>query len=166
MGRPFSRWPTVGDSRSRIQWEYLDDGELLTMNRDAGSHAFDRAYWMTDSTTPHRSRASVASLSSPPWSSLARRIPVGVGLASPDGAAPPSTRRGCRGGCSPSPSPLQIAGGTHPDSSAIHRVQFANNAARGAAQSIVLVLVQKDRALAGMIHNCRVQNFRRTLALA
>src|SRR5438876_9216723 len=58
MGRPFSRWPTVGDSRSRIQWEYLDDGELLTMNRDAGSHAFDRAYWMTDSSTRHASPES------------------------------------------------------------------------------------------------------------
>src|SRR5207245_9546541 len=100
MGRPFSRWPTVGDSRSRIQREYLDDGELLTMNRDAGYHAFDRAYWMTSQAhvTPYWRCDYVANLSSPPRSSLPRRIPVGVGFAAPDGVARHSTRRGCRGG--------------------------------------------------------------------
>src|SRR5207245_11100714 len=55
------------------------------------------------------------------------------------GNANRATHRRCRGGCSPSPTPLQITDGIHLDSLAIDYDQCAKNTAKVDPQSIVLV---------------------------
>ncbi len=117
------------------------------MNRDAGSHAFDRAYWMTDSTTRHASPESRQRCQS----FLTALV---IACASDSSWRRVSVSRWRRTSFNAPRLPRWMFAVSQPiANSRRHSSRFfgnssANNAARGAAQSIVLVLVQKDRALA------------------